>query len=42
MYYIFFICAHGKEELAKFLENLNNLIPNLKFTRSLMKIVSHF
>ena len=29
---IFFICTHGKEELKKFMEKLNNFTPNLRFT----------
>ena len=33
MYYIFFICTHEIEELAKFNEKLNNFTPNIKFIR---------
>ena len=29
---IFFIWAHGKEELKKFMEKFNNFTPNLRFT----------
>ena len=29
---IFFIWTHGEAEIKKFMEGLNNFLPNLKFT----------
>ena len=38
---IFFIWAHGEEELKKFMEKFNNFTPNLRFTyESSEKIIS--
>ena len=39
---IFCIWTHGKEELKKFTEKFNNFTPNLRFTLSPVKKVSHF
>ena len=39
---IFFIWTHGEAELKKFMEGLNNFLPNLQFTYESSKKEVHF
>ena len=39
---IFFIWTHGKEELNKLMEKVNNFTSNLRFTYESSEKVSHF
>ena len=40
--YIFFIWTHGKQELERFLKDVNKFSPNLSLLMKLAKIEFHF